>query len=335
MRIRFKASPEQRAALRAQLARLLRPSAALAVLDGMLPDEFDPGDVDVAPQSSHPDRFVVRVDIRSVTGERRAYALKAYSDDFAGHVWQYCQALAQHHRPNHRALCLPLRHIAHERMLVFPWIEGEFLSDVLDARKPERLREAARLAAELHRLPVVPERATTAQMFVEGTLARCERLTMMWPEARPIVQPLADALQQAAANLDRADLGPVHGDLAPGQFLVAGDRLVLLDFDMFGYADPAYDVGHFLAQLERRAVVDLTVRALTSEWFKVFRDAYLTEMPNVSPRNVAFYRGLTLISKMYTVCRRDSQSWREPVRQLAQRAHAAFDAVGATAARVP
>ena len=42
-------------------------------------------------------------------------------------------------------------------------------------------------------------------------------------------------------------------------------RLVLLDLDMFGYSDPAYDAGHFLAQLERRCLLDLTVRAHARE----------------------------------------------------------------------
>src|SRR5438094_713122 len=96
-------------------------------------------------------------------------------------------------------------------------------------------------------------------MFVAETRGRCDRLRHRWPETAAIIEPLLAAIQDAAALLDPAEPAPVHGDLAAGQFLWTGDRLVLLDLDMFGYADPAYDAGHFLAQLERRCLWDRTL----------------------------------------------------------------------------
>jgi hypothetical protein len=96
---------------------------------------------------------------------------------------------------------------------------------------------------------------------------------------------------------------------------------------MFGYTDPAYDVGHFLAQLERRCLVDPAVRAQEAKWLGSFRDAYLAAMPNVSPRNVSFYRGLTLIRKIYTLCRRQPQEGPALAPHLAERARAALEEV--------
>src|SRR5439155_405742 len=83
--------------------------------------------------------------------------------------------------------------------------------------------------ANLHRLPVVPEPATTAQMFVAETQGRCDRLRRRWPETTALIEPLLVAIQDAATLLDPAEPAPVHGDLAAGQFLWTGDRLVLLD----------------------------------------------------------------------------------------------------------
>src|SRR5439155_1220677 len=84
-----------------------------------------------------------------------------------------------------------------------------------------------------------------------------------------------------------------------GQFLWTGDRLVLLDLDMFGYTDPAYDAGHFLAQLARRCLWDRTLPAHADQWLACFRDAYLAAMRRVSPRNVAFYESVTFVGKFY------------------------------------
>src|SRR5438034_5626983 len=324
MRIRFKPTPAQRAALRAQLARLEQPESALEILGSTLRPDLQPTGATCTLQSAHSDRFVLRVLVQTHTGQERAYAVKVYADDFGALVWAHSGALAARLQPNHDGPCLPTRYVPSERALVFPWVDGAFLSEIVDDRKPELLRRAARLAANPHRLPVVPEAATTAQMFVAETEGRCDRLRHRWPETAGLIEPLRVAIQDAATRLDPAAPAPVHGDLAAGQFLWTGDRLVLLDLDMFGYTDPAYDAGHFLAQLERRCVVDPTVQAFAPQWLCSFRDAYLATMTMVSPRNVSFYRGLTLIRKIYTICRREPSRWPELVAKLAARAGAAL-----------
>jgi aminoglycoside phosphotransferase (APT) family kinase protein len=242
-------------------------------------------------------------------------------------VWAHSQALAEHHQPNHHGLCLPKTYLPQERALIFPWVNGLFLSEIVDDRKPELLRQAARLAADLHRKPIVPEQPTTAQMLVVETRARCDRLRKRWPETAPTIEPLIAAVEEASTSLDPADPAPVHGDMAAGQFLWTGKRLVLLDLDMFGYTDPAYDAGHFLAQLERRCLWDRTLPAHASQWLACFRDAYLAAMPRVSARNVSFYQGLTFVRKIYTIYRKQLPDRAQLVPQLATAAQTALQEV--------
>ena len=313
--------------MRRQMVRVGQPANALEIVRSLLPDGFKPADVVCTLQSVHPDRFVTQVQVRSDTGGVHAYALKAYSDDFVERVWTHSQALAQHRQPDLGGLCSAISYVPEERLLIFPWVDGKFLSEIVDDRKPELLRRAAMVAADLHRLPIVPEELTTPQMLFEETRARCDRLRPRLPQTTEIIEPLMAALQEALTLLDPADPALVHGDMAAGQFLWTGDRLVLLDLDMFGYADPAYDVGHFSAQLERRCLVDPTVESLDSLWVGSFLDAYLAAMPTVSPRNVFFYRGLTLIRKIYTICRREPGKWPQLVPKLAGRARAALQEV--------
>jgi len=327
MRFRFKPTTVQRVALRAQLVRFDQPAVVLEILRPVLPAGFKTADILCTVQSVHPDRFVTRVRARSETGEDRAYALKVYSDDFVERVWTHSQALAEHTQPEYGGICTASHYIPQERLLIFPWVEGEFLSEIVDERKPELLTVAAKVAADLHRLPIVPEELTTAQMLFDETRARSDRLLLRWPENRAIIEPLMAALLEALPLLDPAEPAPVHGDMAARQFLWTGDRLALLDLDMFGYTDPAYDVGHFLAQLERRCLVDPTVQAQAARWLAALRDAYLAAMPQVSARNVAFYRGLTLIRKIYTICRRGPAESPGLIPRLAERARAALQEV--------
>ena len=327
MRFRFDPTPEQRAGLRARLERLQQPAAALELLRSALPADSQPESVTCTVRKVHSDRFVLRARVRSRGGAERAYALKVYSDDLGQRVWEHAQALAAHHRPNGGRVCLPIRYLPHEHTLVFPWVDGPFLSKIVDDRKLELLRQAAGLAAELHRLPIVPEQLTTAETPVEETRLRCDRLRRRWPEMTDVVAPLLPAIEEAVTALDPAEPAPVHGDMAAGQFVWTGDSLVLLDLDMFGYTDPAYDAGHFLAQLERRCVTDPTLPPHAARWVSCFREAYLAAMPQVSPRNVSFYQGLTLVNKMYTLCRKQMPDWPRLVPRLAARARAALEAV--------
>lgn len=320
MRIRFKPTSRQRSALRAQLARFRRPAEVVETLRRVLPVDFKPGDVTCSPESVHSDRFVVRVRVRPADGRADGYALKVYSDDFVGAVWEHSRSLLERVPADHEAICLPSAYIAGERMLVFPWVEGTFLSGITDGRKPRLLRRAARLAARLHGSGIVPEAPTTALMMVRETRARCRRLRRRWPRVAAAIGPPLAMLAEAEAALDPAGPAPVHGDLAAGQFLWTGERLVLLDLDMFGYADPAYDVGHFLAQLERRCLFDKALRRCARTWTAAFCETYRDANPGVSGRNITFYRGLTLLRKVYTVCRKQPAGWEDMAPLLAARA---------------
>jgi aminoglycoside phosphotransferase (APT) family kinase protein len=72
---------------------------------------------------------------------------------------------------------------------------------------------------------------------------------------------LASRLAATMQDVPRGVVGLVHGDCKPNQFLVRGDRdVVLLDLDSCGRADPAGDVGTFLATLRQHAVRRLLAR---------------------------------------------------------------------------
>ena len=325
MRIRFKPSSEQRAALRIQLGRVQQPATASSILRSAAAVEFDPARAVCAVQSVHSDRFVVRLRIWSHAGEERTYALKVYSDDFGERVWTYAQSLAAQLPSDHHGVCLPIHYLPQERMLIFPWVDGLLLSEIIDERKPMLVRGAVEVAAALHRLRIVPESLTSARMFVDETREWCGRLRNHRPETAQITERLMVELEQALPLLDPADPAPIHGDLAAGQFLWTGSRLVLLDLDMFGYADPAYDAGHFMAQLERQRLFDRELPEYASQWAACFHDAYLAAMPGVSARNISFYCGLTLMRKMYTVCLRFPSEGPKLVPLLAARAQEALE----------
>ena len=331
MRIRPQPAREQRKELRAALARLQRPEAALAVVRPCLDRGFEPAGAACDLQSLHPDRFVLQVTVRSGAGHERAFALKVYSDDFGAQMWSLARALVTTEQKSRDGLCLPSHYSPLDHALVYPWVDGTRMSEIVDDRKPELLRRAARLAAGIHRARLAGLPSLTAEMVVADTLDRCGRLRYRWPSTESAVRCLTTLIHEAAAALDPARPAVVHGDLAAGQFVWTGDRLVLLDLDTAAMADPAYDVGHFLGQLERRCVLDPTLPAHSAGWLSCIRDSYPAAALGVSWRNVSFYQGVTLIRKMYTLARRDPIAGPRLAYRLADRARVALE--GAVPAR--
>jgi hypothetical protein len=328
MRIRPQASKEQRRELRAALVRLQWPEVALEVVRRCLPPGFEPASVTCNLQSAHPDRFVVHVRVLSAAGEERSYAVKVYCDDFGGDMWGLARALAGRRPSSSDRLCEPLRYLPEERALVFPWVDGTRLSDIVDERKLALLRRAAVLAADFHRARPTPAPLLTPETVVADAVERSRRLQDRCPALEPTLRELIGLLEGAVAELDPQPPTMIHGDMAAGQFLWTGERLVLLDMDTIARGDPAYDIGHFLGQLERRCVLDASLPPHAGEWLSCFRAAYPAEALGVSWRNVSFYQGVTLFRKMYTLAVRDPIEGPWLAARLAERARAALQGVG-------
>jgi aminoglycoside phosphotransferase (APT) family kinase protein len=275
------------------------------------------------------DRFVLRVDVETAGQRWQRYAVKGYVDAREERIWEVYQAVGRSRQPGKEIrLCLPAARVADEYLLIMPWIEGEMLSDALGAGRIDFLDQVASILADLHATPVVPEAETPATWIVDRTLERCRRLCKKFPDVEPIARPLMARLPVALPLLAPATPTLIHGDPGPQQFIAGDESLVLLDLDMCGYADPAYDAGQFLSELVRWSLRTAGTETQLPELCSRFHHAYRSAMPHVAAQNIAFYHGLTLMrSLIYAVRRERPPDLSRVVSGLAARAHAAFDAV--------
>jgi hypothetical protein len=90
-------------------------------------------------------------------------------------------------------------------------------------------------------------------VYLEATGAELE----VWRLVRHD-RPLRAALDALAGQESVVVLRPVHGDLRLDQLQIAGGTLYLTDWEEFGLADPAVDVGAFVGQWVLRAVLGIT-----------------------------------------------------------------------------
>jgi 5-methylthioribose kinase len=73
----------------------------------------------------------------------------------------------------------------------------------------------------------------------------------------------------------------VHGDFSPKNLLVHGDRLLLIDFEVGHYGDPAFDLGFFLSHLALKACHHAPQHGLFFDLVDSFWSGYCAELAGV------------------------------------------------------
>ncbi|CAN5646200.1 hypothetical protein BH10CHL1_BH10CHL1_40650 [soil metagenome] len=143
-------------------------------------------------------------------------------------------------------------------------------------RVGEGIRLAAAALAALHQVSGISTRVRAVVPELERFQRRSAQILPVSPTVGACLHKLASALPAWLERLPAwgAETCVVHGDCKPSQFFVmpgaqaASDatQIALLDFDHCGMADPAADVGNFLATLRQLGVQqDLTQRKPTTD----------------------------------------------------------------------
>ena len=156
------------------------------------------------------------------------------------------------------AVLRPQAYLPDERTMLYPWASGVPLAQLLvsdDGAAAAALRQAGAALRLLHNAPAsitpgLPTLTLTTEAL--GLVRTCEHIQLFLPAVGQTVQRLCAEMPEAYAALPQEAPTFVHGDWKADHLLVAPDRtapLTLIDFDTCAQADPALDIGKFLADL--------------------------------------------------------------------------------------
>jgi aminoglycoside phosphotransferase (APT) family kinase protein len=115
---------------------------------------------------------------------------------------------------------------------------------------------AASALAALHTSGMTAGKPRSINAELARFKKRGARIGQVNPELGDNIIKLADALSAWLDTLGQwgATTCLIHGDCKPAQFLIQNGQAALLDFDHCGMADPAVDVGTYLATLQQMKV---------------------------------------------------------------------------------
>lgn len=127
-------------------------------------------------------------------------------------------------------------------IMVTAYVEGETLS-IASARVPERLSQIAAVLQRLHAVPVqgdLPDFCPVA--------ASHRYLAQLSDAELPIARPRIAACLARLPALQPHCL--IHGDLIPENFILSGDRLLLVDWEYAGNGAAATDLAMVISNFE-------------------------------------------------------------------------------------
>lgn len=185
------------------------------------------------------------------------------------------------------------------------WFVEEFIDRAeVDGSEPIDLPARIGVAlAELHGLPLARGRpCTLGEHLDELVRPHPTALVESVPDARVLVR---DALAAIATQRSEGVAPvPLHRDFHLRQLLV-GERVWVVDWDTFGWGDPAFDVGYFATYLQTHLPA-----ATAREWCETFLDAYCGHSGHdVRPR-LAIHRLYNHLRRACRRLRRREEAWR-------------------------
>jgi Ser/Thr protein kinase RdoA (MazF antagonist) len=149
------------------------------------------------------------------------------------------------------------------------WTNGTLLGDELrDERETPTIERAYRqlgaIAARLHNQSSAwrpPAGFTRHALDADGLMGEAPFWGPFWAhralsaEQRSLLIAARDRLRPVLRAYDRspAGYGVIHADLHPGNVLIDGDRLTVIDFDDTAFGWHAYDIGVALLPYQHRA----------------------------------------------------------------------------------
>lgn len=158
---------------------------------------------------------------------------------------------------------------------VFEWLPGTVLTELTGSvlEREGWFQHVGHALAELH---AGPQDAPLLAHIASGAElpSAAQTIATICPE---LAKQAADLARRVAHGMESAPAVPVrilHGDFHPGQTLIQGERVGVLDFDRAGIGDPAYDLGAFIAHLERDQATGRMDRDALDRLSAAFIDGY-------------------------------------------------------------
>lgn len=137
-------------------------------------------------------------------------------------------------------------------------IDGKEIWQLLLSSEGEHwARRVAEAAHKIHTTGVPSKRTHTMADELRILHERVPKVIQHTPAWRQRIENILTASDRLGEQLPKTALCTSHRDFYQDQIIVSGDRLFILDLDLYCYADEGLDIGNFLAHITERSLCEL------------------------------------------------------------------------------
>lgn len=206
------------------------------------------------------------------------------------------------------------------RMWLQEKVHGHLASQLL--AKPDGVALARRIAEaayKLHRagVPTAKRHTMADELHI---LERClEAVARVEPRWTRRLQRVLHACGQLASDTPEPRCCGIHRDFYADQVLVDGQRLCLIDFDLYCQGDPGLDIGNFLGHVTEQSLRTLGDPQALCEFEQALAERFIALSGERVRPAVRAYAILTLARHIYLSTRgSERRPWTEPLLELCE-----------------
>lgn len=178
-------------------------------------------------------------------------------------------------------------------------VPGQPLATMLPRAEPRLLERVAEASHKVHRAGVPAQR--THAMADELRILH-ERVPLVLdhrPEWQERIERLLAACDRLGSSVPVPAHTGIHRDFYQDQVIVDGERLYLIDFDLYCAGDVGVDIGNFLAHLTEQALREAGEAGAYGHLAEALRSRFLALAGPGAARSIDAYDHLSLVRLAY------------------------------------
>ena len=179
-------------------------------------------------------------------------------------------------------------------------VSGELATKLLV--EPSGVELAKRIAQTIHKFHQAGIPTSRRHTMADELRIVHERLLLVAqikPQWTQRLERLLDAGARLVNTIPEPSLRGIHGDFHPGQVIVDGARLYLLDFDLYCEGNPALDIGKFLANITKKSLRTFGTPDRLAEREKILTESFLQLSGQTTCATISAYKTIRLMHSIY------------------------------------
>jgi hypothetical protein len=222
--------------------------------------------------------------------------------------------------PDGISVAEPIGHVPRFQMWLQRKVPGPTATELLAGPAGVALaRRVAEAAHKIHRAGVPPKRSHSMGdelRILHACLPAVQAVEPRWAER---IGRLLEACDRLGAATPELPARGIHRDFYADQVIVDGDRLYLIDFDLYCLGNPALDIGNFLGHITEQSLRTLGSPDALADVEQALEERFVELAGETARPVVRSYATLTLARHVYlSSCFLERRPFTEPILGLVE-----------------